>query len=218
MPTKASMYSCYLYFVVLNWCPLSPLSSFSTRSMPKQSIFISRPVFVYDHFILAHWSFQTAQDNGTDTEPDQSWLLDPLHLQQESHCGYRVALCHHITLLPWRYTVNYWWGQHLTYSMCLDNVCLQRHDLLGLVMHQCDIDSKAWFHHLLFVPAILALEILFLLCEGCSKSSLYFSRKRFFSASSLLKNSNSRGLFNWAASFDVKTRTWMLSLYSVCSV
>lgn len=34
--------------------------------------------------------------------------------------------------------------------MGFDNVCLQRRDLLGLVMHQCDIDSNAWFHRMLF--------------------------------------------------------------------
>lgn len=34
--------------------------------------------------------------------------------------------------------------------MGFDNVCLQRRDLLGLAMHQCDIDSNAWFHRVLF--------------------------------------------------------------------
>lgn len=34
--------------------------------------------------------------------------------------------------------------------MGFDNVCLQRRDLPGLAMHQCDIDSNAWFHRVLF--------------------------------------------------------------------
>lgn len=33
--------------------------------------------------------------------------------------------------------------------MGFDNVCLQRCDPLGPVMHQCDIDSNAWFHCML---------------------------------------------------------------------
>lgn len=55
-----------------------------------------------------------------------------------------------MTLFPWRYTVNYWWVQHPTSSMGFDNVCLQRRDLPGLVMHQSDTNSNAWFHRMLF--------------------------------------------------------------------
>lgn len=55
-----------------------------------------------------------------------------------------------MTLFPWRYTVNYWRVQHPTSSMGFDNVCLQRRDLPGLVMHQSDTNSNAWFHRILF--------------------------------------------------------------------
>lgn len=51
---------------------------------------------------------------------------------------------------PWRCSLNHWWGQHPTSSMGFDNICLQRRDLLGLVMHQCDTNSNAWFHRMLF--------------------------------------------------------------------
>lgn len=130
---------------IWNCCDLSFLPAWP-RTVLKQSVFISRSILACDHFILAHWSFQTAPDNGTDTELGHSWLLDPLHLQQESHCDYKVVP----PRPPQRWTVNYWWGQRATSSMGFDNVCLQRRDLRGLAMHHCDTDSNAWFHCMLF--------------------------------------------------------------------
>lgn len=75
---------------ILNCCDLCFLPAW-LRTAFKQSVFISRSILACDHFILAHWSFQTAPDNGADTELGHSWLLDPLHLQQESHCNYKVV-------------------------------------------------------------------------------------------------------------------------------
>lgn len=42
-----------------------------------QSILIRQPILACDHFILAHWSFQTVLDNGSDTQARPSLITWP---------------------------------------------------------------------------------------------------------------------------------------------
>ena len=84
-------------------------------------------------------------------EPDQSWLLDPpppplLICNQKSLHLQSCAVAFAWPLHPEDAAKSVGGGQHGPSSTGSDNVCLQRRDLLGLVMHQCDMNSNAWFH------------------------------------------------------------------------
>lgn len=67
------------HLCALGWNRLfhSDTETHREECVKTQSIFIREPILACDHFILAHWSFQTVLDNGSDTQAQLSLITWP---------------------------------------------------------------------------------------------------------------------------------------------